>query len=63
MSSSAPAANQLQLYRKYSDMARRSSGDLSEMYGCMARDALRQAAKLDPAAAAHASASAMAKVG
>ena len=63
MTNSARAANQLHLYQKYSDMARRSNGELSEMYGCMARDALRQAAKLDPAAVALASALAVAKVG
>jgi hypothetical protein len=53
----------LQLYRKYSDMAVRSNGDLREAYVRMARDALRQAAKLNPAAVAHASGLAMAKVG
>jgi hypothetical protein len=64
MTNSTRAANQLQLYRKYSDMARHAPNDeIREAYGCMARDALRQAAKLDPAAVAHASASAMAKVG
>jgi hypothetical protein len=62
MTSSTQAANQLQLYRKYSDMARHAAnGEISEAYGCMARDALRQASKLDPGA--HASALAMAKVG
>jgi hypothetical protein len=44
-------------------MAGRSNGDLREAYVRMARDALRQAAKLDPAAVAHASGLAMAKVG
>ena len=63
MPNSAQAANQLQLYRKYSDMARRSTGELGESYMLMARDALRQAAKLDPAAVARASALAMAKAG
>jgi hypothetical protein len=64
MTNSTQAANQLQLYRKYSDMARHAAnGEISEAYGCMARDALRQASKLDPATVAHASALAMAKVG
>jgi hypothetical protein len=63
MTNSSRSTNQLQLYRKYSDMAGRSNGDLREAYVCMARDALRQAAKLDPAAVAHASGLAMAKVG
>jgi hypothetical protein len=63
MTNPARAANHLLLYQKYSDMARRSNGELSEAYGCMARDALRQAAKLDPVAVARASALGMAKVG
>jgi hypothetical protein len=63
MTNSSRSTNQLQLYRKYSDMAGRSNGDLREAYVRMARDALRQAAKLNPAAVAHASGLAMAKVG
>jgi hypothetical protein len=64
MTNASRAANQLQLYRKYSDMARQAAnGEISEAYGCMARDALRQASKLDPAAVAHAGALAMAKIG
>jgi hypothetical protein len=64
MTNSSGSANQLQLYRRYSDMARQASnGEIREAYGCMARDALRQAAKLDPGAVAHASGLAMAKVG
>jgi hypothetical protein len=64
MNNSIRAANQLKLYRKYSDMARQATnGEISEAYGCMARDALRQAAKLDPAALAQASGVALAKVG
>jgi hypothetical protein len=63
VTNSSRSTNQLQLYRKYSDMAVRSNGDLREAYVRMARDALRQAAKLDPAAVAHASGLAMAKVG
>jgi hypothetical protein len=64
MTDSSRAAGQLQLYQKYSDMARKTTnGEIREAYGCMARDALRQATKLDPAAVAHASALARAKVG
>jgi hypothetical protein len=63
MPDSTPAARQLLLYQKYSDQARRSSGELRESYISMARDALHQAAKLDPAAVARASALAMAKAG
>jgi hypothetical protein len=63
MTNSARAAAQLLLYQRYSDMARRSNGELSEAYGSMARYALRQAAKLDPAAVARESALAMAIVG
>jgi hypothetical protein len=63
MPDSSPAARQLLLCRKYSDMARRSRSKLRESYERMARDALRQAAKLDSAAAAHTSALAVAKVG
>jgi hypothetical protein len=58
------AADQLQLYRKYSDMAHRAYNSQQRVvYQCIAREALRQAAKLDPAAATNASALAMAKVG
>jgi hypothetical protein len=63
MPNSSPVARQLLLYHKYSDMARRAGGELREVYGCMARDALRQAAKLDPAAVANTSALATAKTG
>jgi hypothetical protein len=63
MPNSTPATRQLLLYQKYSDMARSSTGERRESYMSMARDALRQAAKLDPAAVARASALAVAKVG
>jgi hypothetical protein len=63
MTNSARAAAQLLLYRKYSDMAHRSNGELSETYGCMARYALRQAAELDPATVDRANALAMVIVG
>jgi hypothetical protein len=63
MTDSSRAAGQLQLYQKYSDMARNATnGEIREAYGCMAR-ALRQATKLDPAAVANASALAKTKVG
>jgi hypothetical protein len=52
MTASNRAAGQLQLYREYSDKAHRTSGGISEAFGCMARDALQKAAKLDPAAVA-----------
>jgi hypothetical protein len=54
------AAQQLQLYQRYSSMARQALNDGQRAaYGRMARDALRLAAKLDPAAVANASAAAM----
>lgn len=59
MTNSARVTAELLLYQKYSDMARRSNGELSETYLSLARDALRQAAKLDPDAVARASAPAM----
>jgi hypothetical protein len=62
MTDSARAQNKLALYRKYTDMAHRTSGGISESYQCMAREMLRHAARLDPAAVAQASAAAMAKV-
>jgi hypothetical protein len=63
MTNAIRAANQLRLYRRYLDIADRSGGDLRESYLLMARNALRQAEKFDPAAAAHASALAIAKAG
>jgi hypothetical protein len=63
MPNSTPAARQLLLYQKYSDQARRSTGELRESFISMARDALCQAAKLDPAAVARARAVAVAKAG
>jgi hypothetical protein len=62
MPDSSPAARQLLLCQKYSDMALRSHTKLRESFVRMARDALRQAVKLDPAAVAHTSALAVAKV-
>jgi hypothetical protein len=63
MPNSSPAAHQLLLYQKYSDMARRSHAQRRELYVRMAREALRQAAKLDPAAVTHAGGLLVAKVG
>jgi hypothetical protein len=64
MPNSSPAAGQqLLLYQKYSDMARRSHADRRKSYLRMARDALRQAAKLDAAAVAHSGALVVAKAG
>ena len=60
--SSQTATRQLQLYRKYSDMAHRTSGDTSEEFGCMAQEALRRATKLDPNVVANACALSMAKL-
>ncbi len=57
MTYSNRAANQLELYRRYSDMANRTGGELREAYLCMARTALRQAEEFATAAAAHSSAS------
>jgi hypothetical protein len=59
MTSPELAQRSLALYRQYSDMARRTSGDLRGAYERMARDMLRRAATLDPAAVAEASAAAM----
>jgi hypothetical protein len=44
------AQRNLALYRRYFDMARRTSGGVSESYECMAREMLRRAARIDPAA-------------
>jgi hypothetical protein len=63
MTDSAQAQNTLALYRRYSDMAHRSSGGIGEGYASMAREMLRRAARLDPAAVAEASAAAMARMG
>jgi hypothetical protein len=63
MPNSGPAAHQLLLYQKYSDMARRSHAERRESYVRMARDALRLAAKLDPAAVAHSAGLVVAKAG
>jgi hypothetical protein len=61
MTDKSRAAGQLQLYQQYSNMARQAeNGEKRVVYEGMARDALRQAAKLDPAAVASASATAMA---
>jgi hypothetical protein len=57
-----PAQNTLALYRQYSDMAHRTSGGISESYHCMARQMLRRAARLDPAAVAEVSAAAMVRM-
>jgi hypothetical protein len=57
------AARQLQVYQQYSSMARQAFNDAQRIaYTSMARDALRQAAKLDPEAAANASAMGSARV-
>jgi hypothetical protein len=53
MTDSALAQDKLTLYRRYSDMAHRTSG-ISESYASMAREMFRHAAKLDPAAVAEA---------
>jgi hypothetical protein len=50
MTDSAQVQNTLALYRRYSDMANRTGGGISESYRCMAREMLRRAARLDPAA-------------
>ena len=49
-------------YRYYSNMASRPgvSAEMRQTFQSMARQALRQAAKLDPAAVAHASSARMA---
>jgi hypothetical protein len=57
MTNASRAAGQLQIYRKYSDMARKAyNSEQRIVYQCLAREALRQAEKLDPAAVVHASA-------
>jgi hypothetical protein len=57
------AARQLQMYQQYSTMARQAFNDAQHAaYTCMAWDALTQAAKLDPEAAANASAMTISKV-
>src|ERR1700676_4514037 len=63
MTDSSRAAGQVQIYKRYSHMARQATnGEQRRMYQCLAREALRQAAKLDPAAVARASALAVATV-
>jgi hypothetical protein len=64
MPNSSRAAGQLLIYKKYSEMARQAlNSEQCAVYQCLAREALRQAAKLDPAAVARASASIWRKVG
>jgi hypothetical protein len=63
MPNSSAAAGQLLLYQKYSDMARSSHAERRKSYLRMARDALRQAAKLNAVAVAHSGALVVAKVG
>ena len=60
MPDSIRAAKQMELYRRYLDMADRTGGELREAYLCMARTALRCAEEFDTAAVDHASASAVA---
>jgi hypothetical protein len=61
---SSRAADQLQPYWKYSGMAHRAfNSEQRAVYQCIAREALRQAAKLDSAAAARAIALPMEKTG
>jgi hypothetical protein len=57
-----PVARALERYRHYSGMAEAPgiSAEMRTTFRSMAREALRQAAKLDPAAVAHASSDAMA---
>jgi hypothetical protein len=63
MRNTSRAARQLQMYQHYSSMARQAYNDAQRIaYGSMARDALCQAAKLDPEAAANAGAMANPKV-
>jgi hypothetical protein len=62
MPNSSRSAGQLLIYQRYSNMARQAINDEQRaVYQCLAREALRQAAKLDPAAVARASAVAMAR--
>jgi hypothetical protein len=57
MTNASRAAGQLQIYRKYSDMARKAyNSEQRIVYQCLTREALRQAARLDSAAVAHATA-------
>jgi hypothetical protein len=56
------AEDELRLYQQYKEMAETAHGEIREAYACMAREALRRAAKLDPAIVAVASAMAMAKL-
>jgi hypothetical protein len=57
------AARQLPMYQLYTTMARQAFSDAQHAaYTCMAWDALTQAAKLDPEAAANASAMTISKV-
>jgi hypothetical protein len=61
MPDSSRAEGQLRTYQRYSSMARQAmNGEQRALYQRLAREALRQAARLDPAA--HASALALAKV-
>ena len=62
MTSIKGADGELRLYQQYSELAEAAHGKIREAYACMAREALRRAAKLDPAAVAVASAKAMAKL-
>jgi hypothetical protein len=63
MRNTSRAARQLQIYQQYSNMARQAFNDAQyAAYTCMAWDALTQAAKLDPEAAANASAMTISKV-
>jgi hypothetical protein len=63
MRNTSRAARQLQIYQQYSNMARQAFNDAQRVaYACMARDALRQAAKLDPEAVANAGAMKISKV-
>jgi hypothetical protein len=63
MNDSTRAQDMLVVYRRYSDMARRTSGEISEGYQYMAREMLRRVASLDPAAEAEASAAIPAMAG
>jgi hypothetical protein len=63
MRNTSRAARQLQMYQQYFNLARLACNDTQHAaYTCMAWDALTQAAKLDPEAAANASAMTISKV-
>jgi hypothetical protein len=63
MRNTSRAARQLQMYQQYSTMARQAFNDAQHAaYTSMAWDALTQATKLDPEAAANASAMTISKV-